>query len=112
MNCIFCEIAAGNIKADVVSTNDRFFVLKDLNPQAPVHLLVIPSKHHANLAEAAGSDSGLLSELLSECARLGQELGGENGYRVVINSGNFGGQTVNHLHCHVLAGRMLNWPPG
>lgn len=110
--CLFCEIASGNIDAEIVLRNDKFLVLKDINPQAPDHLLIIPVKHYSNLAEACKEDPQLISLLLAEGSRLGEEKGGNKGYRIVINTGEYGGQTVNHLHVHVLAGRMLKWPPG
>ncbi len=86
-------------------------VVKDINPQAPVHLLVIPLKHYPDINAVAFRDPGLVAALLEECSRQGQQLGKE-GYRIVINTGKNGGQTVDHLHCHVLAGRELQWPPG
>jgi histidine triad (HIT) family protein len=109
--CLFCEIAAGNINADVVYRDKTLFVLRDINPQAPVHLLVIPVGHYANLMEVS-ENADLMSALLFQCARQGFARGGDEGYRVVVNTGFNGGQTVNHLHFHVLAGRELQWPPG
>lgn len=111
MECLFCKIAAGTVKSQIVYRDDALFVLRDVNPQAPVHLLVIPTKHYATLAEAA-AEPGLLATLLAKCAALGSELGGEQGYRLVVNTGSDGGQTVDHLHFHILAGRKLLWPPG
>lgn len=110
--CLFCSIAAGEVNADVIFKNEKFMVLKDINPQAPVHLLVIPVVHHENVLDAASVNPDLLAVLLSECAILGQKLGGADGFRIVVNTGPYGGQTVNHLHFHVLAGRELQWPPG
>lgn len=110
--CLFCNIASGKIDAEIVFRNDKFFVLKDINPQAPVHLLIIPVKHYSNLSEACQEDPQLVSLLLAEASRLGEEKGKEKGYRIVINTGEYGGQTVNHLHVHILAGRTLQWPPG
>lgn len=110
--CIFCDIAAGKLDSEVLSKNEKFMVLKDVNPQAPVHLLVIPLKHYANIQEASNDNPSLVAQLLAECARLGTEMDGGKGFRIVINTGSDGGQTVNHLHFHVLAGRALQWPPG
>ena len=112
MECLFCKIAAGEIKADVLYRDEQILVLKDINPQAPVHLLILPVEHYANLAEAAEKAPDLLTALLSKCALLGSEFGGDRGYRVVVNTGSDGGQTVAHLHFHLLAGRELLWPPG
>lgn len=108
--CIFCKIIQGAIPGDIVFQDEHLLVLKDLNPQAPVHLLVIPRLHYSDIVEAS-KDSTLLSALLTKCASLGQEMGKE-GFRIVINTGVHGGQTVQHLHFHVLAGRHLQWPPG
>jgi len=111
-DCLFCKIAAGEIEADILYKDDQILVLKDINPQAPVHLLVLPVEHHANLGEAADKAPALLTALLTKCAALGLKFGGDRGYRVVANTGRDGGQTVEHLHFHLLAGRELLWPPG
>jgi histidine triad (HIT) family protein len=110
-NCIFCRIAKGEIPAAVVASNDRCVAFRDLAPKAPVHCLVIPRKHVASLNGA--SDSALLGDLLTMAAHVAaQEKVAESGYRVVINTNGDGGQTVFHLHLHVLGGRPMEWPPG
>lgn len=112
--CIFCNIAAGAIPAKPVHRSDGVIAIEDLNPQAPVHLLVMPVAHYANaraLATTPDSQS-LAAELFEVATMLGRERGGDEGYRIVINTGPNGGQTVDHLHLHVLAGRAMGWPPG
>lgn len=108
--CVFCQIARGELPADMLYCDEQLMVLKDINPQAPVHLLVIPVEHYPNLEQASANFS-LISALVKKCTQLGSELGAQ-GYRIVVNTGKDGGQTVNHLHFHVLAGRQLQWPPG
>lgn len=109
--CIFCRIVSGTIPATLVASNDHGVAFRDLNPQAPSHLLVIPRRHVTSLAEATdGAELGSLMLLAAEVARA--EGLAEAGYRVVANTGNDGGQTVHHLHLHVLGGRAMHWPPG
>lgn len=108
MDCIFCKIIAGDIPAKVVHRDDDVVAVVDVNPQAPTHLLVMPVRHVANVGE---TDQTLVGKLVATAARLGRE-NGQNGYRLVINTGPDGGQTVDHTHVHVLAGRHLTWPPG
>jgi len=109
--CIFCRIASGEIPAARVAESDAAVAFRDLNPQAPVHVLVVPRRHVASLADAAeGDELGALLLLAREVARL--EGIADRGYRVVTNSGADAGQTVHHLHLHVLGGRALGWPPG
>lgn len=110
-DCIFCKIASGAISANVVYRDDFVIAIEDLNPQAPTHLLVLPVAHHASVVEASG-DVALAARLTSVASRLGTEHGGNGGFRLVINTGPDGGQTVGHLHVHVLAGRRMTWPPG
>ncbi|MGA7353843.1 MAG: histidine triad nucleotide-binding protein [Candidatus Cybelea sp.] len=113
-DCIFCKIASGEIPANVVFRNDTVIAIEDVNPQAPTHLLVLPIKHYETLGDAtavAGRDS-IAAELFEIATRLGNERGGERGYRLVVNTGPDGGQTVGHLHIHALAGRRMTWPPG
>lgn len=112
MDCIFCKIAVGEIKSDIIYLDKDIFVLKDVNPQAPTHLLILPVEHYANVGEAADNAPELLTALLAKSADLGRQIAGEKGFRIVINTGPDGGQTVNHLHLHLLAGRELQWPPG
>ncbi|HEY5341024.1 MAG TPA: histidine triad nucleotide-binding protein [Candidatus Aquilonibacter sp.] len=111
-DCLFCKIAAGAIPAKVVYRDERIIAIEDINPQAPTHLLVMPIEHHANIGMLSdASDAALLAKLIEVATKLGRERGG-NGYRLVLNTGPDGGQTVDHLHVHVLAGRGMTWPPG
>ena len=112
-DCIFCKIAAGEVPAKIVYRDDNVVAIEDLNPQAPAHLLVIPRDHFPTLVESIG-DGGdaLTAALFSVAARLGREHGGAGGFRLVVNTGPDGGQTVGHVHVHVLAGRPMAWPPG
>ena len=109
---IFKRIIDKEIPASVVYEDDKCLAFRDISPQAPVHFLVIPRKEIASLKDAAEEDSALLGHLLSVARKLALQLGLEKGYRVVINCGADGGQSVDHLHLHVLGGRPLNWPPG
>jgi|SRR5215207_9488004 len=112
-DCIFCKIVAGAIPAKLIFEDDAAVAFRDINPQAPTHALVIPRKHIASLAEAGETDAALLGHLLLVAARVAREEGhAEGGYRTVINTGSGAGQTVFHIHVHVLAGRSLTWPPG
>jgi histidine triad (HIT) family protein len=109
--CIFCRIVAGTIPAKEVARTPQAVAFRDLHPQAPVHVLVIPTRHVASLATA--DDAAELGALLTLCADVARQEGLEaGGYRVVTNIGRDGGQTVGHLHLHVLGGRPLDWPPG
>jgi histidine triad (HIT) family protein len=110
-DCLFCKIVGGEIPAAVVKREGRMLAFRDVNPQAPTHLLVIPTHHVASLDQA--QDSGLLGELLRFTSALAREEGiAERGYRVVLNTNPDGGQTVYHLHAHLLGGRAMTWPPG
>ncbi len=110
---LFEKIAAREIEAEIVLEDDRILAFRDINPQAPVHVLVVPRKPVARIAEAGSEDRELLGHLLLGAARAARQLGlEENGYRLVINNGRDGGESVPHLHCHVLGGRPLEWPPG
>jgi len=112
-DCLFCKIAEKNIPAKIVYEDDRCVAFDDINPQAPAHTLVIPRKHIASIAELTEADAGLLSHLMLTGNKLAKQKGiAEGGYRFVINTGKFGGQTVFHLHLHVLGGRPMHWPPG
>ena len=109
--CIFCRIARGEIPAQMVANNVDMAAFRDLNPQAPVHILVIPKKHVVSLDDAM--DSPLLGQLMAFAAAIArQEKISKTGYRTVINTGVDGGQSVFHLHIHVLGGRAMTWPPG
>jgi histidine triad (HIT) family protein len=112
-NCLFCRIIGGEIPSDVVHQDEVCVVIRDINAQAPMHLLVIPRDHLESLDDASQRDEQLLGHLLRVGARMANDQGhGEGGYRAVINNGEGAGQSVFHLHIHVLAGRPLNWPPG
>jgi histidine triad (HIT) family protein len=113
MNCLFCRIVAGEVPADTVYQDERCLAFRDLNPQAPVHVLVVPRDHIEYLDEATQKDEAMLGHLLRVGARVANEQGlSESGYRTIINTGEGAGQSVFHLHLHVLGGRALNWPPG
>lgn len=110
-DCIFCKIADGEIPTTFVYSDDHVVAFNDLNPQAPVHVLVIPRQHYASSAQV--NDPSVWSSLLDGAVRAARSLGlEEKGYRMIINTGEHGGQTVPHLHLHLLAGRNLGWPPG
>jgi histidine triad (HIT) family protein len=111
-DCIFCKIVAGTIPVTRIYEDDMALAFADLNPQAPVHLLVIPKEHIASHAHAAVEHTALLGHLMATAGELARTQGLENGYRIVINTGPDGGQTVNHLHLHLLGGRHMGWPPG
>jgi histidine triad (HIT) family protein len=112
-DCLFCGIAAGEIPATIVSSHPRTIALRDINPQAPVHILVIPRDHHANLAELAAAGDDLLADLVAHAHEVAVAEGiADTGYRVVFNTGAEAGQTVAHVHAHVLGGRPMRWPPG
>ena len=112
-NCLFCKIVAGDIPGEVAHQDDSCVVIRDINPQAPLHVLVIPRDHIESLDDASQKDEGLLGHLLRVGARVANDLGqAEGGFRSVINTGAGAGQSVFHLHVHVLAGRPMNWPPG
>ena len=111
-NCLFCKIIAGEIPADIVYRDEQVIAIRDINPVAPVHLLVLPIRHISSVAEAQASDSLLLGALALTAARLAAEAGLARGYRLVINTGADGGQSVGHLHQHVIGGRAMHWPPG
>ncbi len=109
---IFKKILDKEIPADIVYEDDRCLAFRDINPQAPTHVLIIPKTEIASLADAAETDASLLGYLLIVAAKLAAKLGLSSGYRAVINCGPDGGQTVDHLHVHLLGGRSLTWPPG
>ena len=112
-NCIFCKIATGRMQADLVYEDDRSIAFRDINPQAPHHVLVIPREHIASLDEMTEGQDAVVGHLVHVAGKIAKEHGfaGE-GYRTVVNTGARAGQTVLHIHVHVLAGRDLHWPPG
>ena len=113
-DCLFCKIIAGDIPAERVAESSRTLAFRDINPQAPTHVLVIPKDHYADLASLASSDAGLLAELALQVQQVAEAEGiaASGGYRVVFNTGAEAGQTVFHVHAHVLGGRRMAWPPG
>ena len=111
MDCVFCKIAAGEIPSEAIYEDENLIAFNDLDPQAPIHFLVIPKKHITSLATLDEADSALISQIMLTIAKLAKEKGLE-GYRAVTNIGEEGGQSVPHLHFHVLGGRSFNWPPG
>lgn len=112
MECIFCKIAAGEIPARFVHRDDDVMVVADVNPQAPKHLLVIPVEHYANMSEfVTSAPPEKVAKFFSIAGELGREQSAA-GFRMVVNQGEDGGQTVAHMHAHILAGRAMHWPPG
>ena len=112
MDCIFCKIASGTIPATLLFQDDDVVAFADLNPQAPVHVLIIPRRHIVSLAQVVATDNTLLGHMFGTVAELARTLKLANGYRTVINTGPDGGQTVEHIHIHLLGGRGMAWPPG
>ncbi len=110
-DCLFCKIVAGDIPAEVVHSTERTVAFRDVNPQAPLHVLVVPKQHFANAAELAAGDPAASAELLTAAAAVATAEGYDD-YRLVFNTGAGVGQSVFHTHVHVLAGRPMSWPPG
>ena len=111
-DCLFCNIIAGKVPATVVYQDEALTAIRDIHPQAPTHILVLPNRHVTGIAEAQASDAELLGKLLLAARRIAQQEDLNGGYRLVINSGPDAGQSVFHLHVHVLGGRHMRWPPG
>ena len=112
-NCIFCSILSGDIPADVVYEDEQVLAFRDIDPQAPEHILIIPRKHIATTLDLEAADNDLVGHIYQVAGKLARELGFANqGFRVVNNCNEQGGQVVWHLHFHVLAGRQMTWPPG
>jgi histidine triad (HIT) family protein len=112
-DCLFCGIVEGKIKANIVYQDDAAVAFKDVAPKAPVHILIIPRKHIVCVSDIAEQDRDLIGQIFQVAAKLARELGiAESGYRVVVNSGPDAGQSVFHLHFHLLGGRQMSWPPG
>ncbi|HBU12701.1 MAG TPA: histidine triad nucleotide-binding protein [Clostridiales bacterium] len=110
-DCLFCKIAAGEIPSAKVYEDDRVYAFNDIGPQAPVHVLIIPKKHAKDIV--ALSDDASLAAMFAAARKIAADLGlSERGFRLVINTGDDGGQTVHHLHMHLLGGRFMGWPPG
>jgi histidine triad (HIT) family protein len=112
-NCLFCRIAAGTVPATMVHSDEKVLAFRDINPQAPVHVLVIPREHIGSAAELTPAQDQLWGRLLHVAQAIADDAGqADAGYRLVTNVGRNGGQTVQHLHLHLLAGRRMTWPPG
>jgi histidine triad (HIT) family protein len=109
---LFEKIIAREIPAAIVYEDDSYLAFRDINPQAPTHVLIVPKRVIPRIGEAQPDDSQLIGKLLLKAAEVAKSLGLENGYRLVINNGPDGGETVPHLHCHILGGRHMTWPPG
>lgn len=110
-DCIFCKILDGQIPSEKVYEDEQVYAFKDINPASPSHVLVIPRKHIPSLKEAEAADKEILGELLYRAKEIAKDLGLEN-FRTIINTGEDAGQTVFHIHVHILGGRSFNWPPG
>ena len=112
-SCIFCQIIAGERPGEVVHQDDRVVAIRDRNPQAPTHILVLPREHMESLNDVAQSDEALLGYLMRVVSKIANQMNvADDGYRVVINTGPNAGQSVYHLHVHLLGGRPMRWPPG
>jgi histidine triad (HIT) family protein len=112
-DCLFCGIVEGTIKANIVYQNDLVVAFNDIGPKAPVHVLIIPRKHIVGVLDVMLDDGAVIAEIFQVAARLAREFGiADSGFRVVVNSGPDSGQSVFHLHYHLLGGRQMSWPPG
>jgi histidine triad (HIT) family protein len=111
-DCLFCRIAARQIPAKLVHEDAEVFAFEDINPQAPTHILICPKKHFASLAEATAEEQAVLGKIALVAGKLAKDRDLESGYRTVVNTGSGAGQTVFHLHMHLLGGRTFRWPPG
>jgi histidine triad (HIT) family protein len=110
--CIFCQIAAEQIPAKIVYRSSDIVAFHDVTPQAPAHILVIPIKHITSVSHAQASDADLIGRLITTASQIAKDQQLDRGYRLVINTGPHGGQSVDHLHIHILGGRQMHWPPG
>ncbi len=111
-DCIFCSIVSGELPSRKVMEDDLIYAFHDKNPQAPTHILIIPKKHYESLNDCSEKDRSLLGYMLERAKEIAHSTGLKNGYRIVINTGYLAGQTVYHLHIHLLGGRLFHWPPG
>ncbi len=112
MDCVFCKIVEKEIPSEIIYEDERVIAFEDLNPEAPTHFLVIPKKHISSTWELEKEDSELIGHIIYIGSKIAREKGLEEGYRIVNNCGEQGGQTVDHIHFHILGGRNLQWPPG
>ena len=111
--CLFCKIVLGDVPADIVHEDDQVLAFRDINPRAPIHILIIPKQHLESLASVADENRDLMGHMMLTTKKIARDEGlSQSGYRTVINIGADGGQTVNHLHLHLIGGRALRWPPG
>jgi histidine triad (HIT) family protein len=111
-DCLFCRIVQGEAAARIVYQDDDLTAFHDLHPQAPTHILIVPNRHVVGVAQVEPEDEPILGKLLTVARRLAEEAGITDGYRLVINNGSLAGQSVFHLHVHLLGGRRMGWPPG
>ncbi|MDE1177073.1 MAG: histidine triad nucleotide-binding protein [Edaphobacter sp.] len=111
-DCLFCRIIAGEIPANRVYEDEHCIAFPDINPQAPTHLLIIPKEHMVSVAKTLEEHKPLLGHMMATAAELAKARELEKGFRIVVNTGDDGGQTVHHLHLHLLGGRRMSWPPG
>jgi histidine triad (HIT) family protein len=112
MGCLFCKIIDGTIPSAPVYQDDLSYAFADIGPKAPVHILIVPREHISSVAEAGADKKALLGHLMWVAAEIARQKGLANGYRIVVNTGEDGGQSVEHLHLHLLGGRGMTWPPG
>jgi histidine triad (HIT) family protein len=112
MSCLFCKIVEGAIPSTPIYEDALGYAFADIHPQAPVHVLIVPREHIPSIADTDQSKRALLGHLLWAAAEIARDKGLDDGYRIVVNTGNDGGQTVEHLHLHLLGGRAMHWPPG
>ncbi|KTD19704.1 histidine triad nucleotide-binding protein [Legionella londiniensis] len=113
MDCLFCKIIGGDIPAKVIFENSEIMAFRDIKPQAPTHVLVVPKKHIATIADADTGDERLLGQMILAAKKIANEEGlTEKGYRLIFNVNSYGGQEIYHIHLHLLGGRQMTWPPG
>jgi histidine triad (HIT) family protein len=113
MDCLFCSIINGDIPADIVYQDEQVLAFRDISPQAPTHILVIPKRHITTINDMTAEDSGLVGHMVYSAKQLAAELGlAEDGFRLTLNCNENGGQSVYHIHLHLLGGRRMSWPPG
>ncbi|QLQ10208.1 MAG: histidine triad nucleotide-binding protein [Nocardioidaceae bacterium] len=111
-DCLFCSFVSGAITPDIVCETPTTLAFRDINPQAPTHVLIVPKAHYATAAELAVAEPTVMADVISTAAAVAADEGLDNGYRLVLNTGADAGQSVFHVHCHLLGGRYLEWPPG
>jgi histidine triad (HIT) family protein len=111
-DCVFCQIAAGLHPADVVYESGTVLAFRDIYPQAPIHVLIIPRKHIARIADLEPADAAVMGDVMVAAGAVAKQLGVGEAFRLVVNNGTLAGQSVFHIHVHLLAGRRFNWPPG